>query len=307
MVKFHSSDLHGFGELEERAFNLAFFLVPDLHKAFKITALALSKANAAEKLQDRRITQRKRRRTDTIRRVSVGYWNLVQRLVCIEAESIWADVSAERQESHSEMAIQFVTHLVRLGAARSSFHLGVAIGRVLYRQSTADNVKLLEALSVPGAVRYEDEYRRCKRWIMNMMVRRFPQLEITEGARGETQFNTTTSGRAIALAWETLERMTPWGTHCTEVPPAARETASLIWSDELAEESRFHHLLHPPCFSRAAANLRQAMPVLHIPATPTTASSESTVKREWELTPTDKLALVKAISDESARASVSLY
>lgn len=164
--------------------------------------------------------------------------------------------------------IRYVKHLVWIAARRNSFHVAIALCRLLFDYSTPETMAIYDPLLAEGEFLKEDYYYRArKRILMREIEHRFPDIVRVQRARAEERFAAESDQEAwLDVVRATLEQCTPWGTSCPGDP--ARLAVSSDAAD--AELARLHVLIHPPCFEALVARAgleppgrRLAMPRFH--------------------------------------------
>src|SRR5262245_1209410 len=246
-----------------RAFQLAYFILREQQAALRATREAVSALDVTLVRQDKRIHYQPEHRT----KVSLGEWQMLQRLVYFAAET-----EERRQEEHeateAALVLHYLKHLVYITVYRSSFFVALGLSRILHNYSTAETMQIHElVLQDPERGRDDSYYRRRKAQLMREMLARFGELlTVQRGARGEERFLALPDAQSyLALIREGLNKFTPWDTHChlpaafdphTDELPYLRFRGGDPDGEHEVEIRRMHTLLHPDCFERLLAALR---------------------------------------------------
>lgn len=174
------------------------------------------------------------------------------------AEELMGDVAP------AVMAARYVKHLIFIAARRNSFHVSLAIARLLFAYTTTEAMRLYDALLDPDDFVKEDYYYRArKRLLMRELEQRFPGLHRVNARRSEECFAPAADQRAQwPLVLATLDACTPWGTEC---------------GGPAGELQRLHELVHPPCLLALTARVGLDAPSsrLAIPKVATPGFSEN--------------------------------
>jgi len=146
------------------------------------------------------------------------------------------------------LRIRYIKHLIWIAARRNSFHVALAICRLLFSYTTSDTMAIYDSiLQETDFLKSDDYYRARKRILMSESERRFPALTRVQGPRAEERFAHDPGQEAhFELVLTALEACTPWGTRCG--------------SDDDPELARLHLLIHPPCLAAIAARVGVAPP-----------------------------------------------
>src|SRR5215510_5380812 len=258
-----------------QAYQLAYFILMEAEAAFRATRGAVSALDVMLIRQDKRIHYQSCHRT----KVSLGEWQMLQRLVYIAAEA-----EERRQEEHGvaehTLVMHYIKHLVYITVCRNSFFVALGLGRLLHNYTTPETAHIYElVVQDPDRGRDDSYYRRRKAQLMRELQARFgAMLNVQRGARGEERFQALPDAQGY-LSWvkECLCKFTPWNTDCIKMPAAFDP-----YTDELpllrfrgvdpdgeheVEIRRLHALLHPDCFERllAALHLDEPAKRLEVP------------------------------------------
>lgn len=278
--------------LLDRAFELAFFILPDRHKAWRIALEALDKLDLVATAQDKRRYYRPVGRGAagrTLRRRNKISWpraQLLQRLVFSQAE-----LHEKQQEtrddgmdrlSPQDWLVRYIKHLVRITLRRNAFHVTVGLYQLLCDYTTEETMSTYEMLvQDPACFKDDFYYRSRKRRLLAELQERFGSLlKLGRGPRGESRFEPhPKQERFRELVRAGLERFTPWDSPCSMPDRPAgslQDIPALSFSGEHPDDEhaveirRIHALLHPPCQHRltrllglAAVEDRLAVPLFH--------------------------------------------
>jgi CHAT domain-containing protein len=246
-----------------RAFQLAFFILREEQVALRATANAVSALDVTLVRQDKRIHYLPGHRT----KVSLGEWQMLQRLIYIAAE---AEERRQEQQGVTEAALvmHYIKHLVYITVCRNSFFVALGLCRLLHNYTTSETTQIHELVTQdPDRGRDDSYYRRRKAQLMRELQARFGALlTVQRGARGEERFQALPDAQ-VHLAWvrECLREFTPWGTDCnlpdafdpyTDELPLLRFRGDDPDGEHEVEIRRLHVLLHPECFDRLLVALR---------------------------------------------------
>lgn len=199
-------------DLWQRAFQLAFFIVPDRSSAYQIASRAIEKLGVQRSRERRRSYWRGRNAKLRIRRISRTDADALQWLVYRESEE--CEKEQERNDQHTEvdLVIRYIKHLVQLTTGASSFYVSVGLNRLLRNYSTPEVQQVYELVTehYPAS----EEYRKIKGRLMNRLAARFDgSLKIRTGEYRELRFEDYEDQKAWrSLVEECLEAFTPWGT-----------------------------------------------------------------------------------------------
>ena len=270
-------------ELFERAFELASFLHTDPEVAARVALEAFGRLKVTARSQARRrrykplgrLRQGEPPNSPTRYRVSLERASLLQLLVLIASEPHerrQEQGPAAGQPDESAMVVRFVAYLVRICLRRNALHTGVGIGRLLHSYSTEEVMALYDlVLQDPERFCTADYLRGRKRLLLDEVRDRFDGwVELVRGARGEIRLQAQShSARIEALAYEALERCTPWDSECSlpnHLDPTGEELAAFRFAGDHPDEEhpvearRIHALLHPQCLRRLVLSLGFAEP-----------------------------------------------
>lgn len=179
---------------------------------------------------------------------------LLQMLLFAESQP-FERLDDSRDLSDATLALRYVKHLVFIAMRRNSFHVALAVFRVLFAYATPEAMKVYDALLDERDFVKEDYYYRArKRLLLREMSERFPSLERIHLARAEERFAPDPDQeRWSAAVFAAMAECTPWDTRCDD----GRDP----------EMQRLHVLIHPPCLERLvrgaglpAPDVRLAMP-----------------------------------------------
>jgi hypothetical protein len=263
-----------------QAFQLAYFIQGDVEIAARIVTSAMSKLSAAATAQDKRLYYLPGRRlwlqglksTKSRTKVFLSEMHLLQRLVYIESEP-YEQQKERHPNSGSTTGIDekslikhFIKHLVSISMMRNSFHVTLAVSRLLYNYTTAESMKLYD-LIIQNPERSKDDayWRERKARLMKELKARFGSLlAVTRGAHGEERFQAREdSSQYLELVRQCLQMFIPWDTSCplpgTGPVSGAIEALAFQGTDPDEEHqieiSRIHGVLHADCFERLVTGL----------------------------------------------------
>jgi hypothetical protein len=254
-----------------RAFQLAYFILKEVRAALIATREAVSALDVTLVRQDKRVHYLPIHRT----KVSLGEWQMLQRLVYVAAE---AEERRQEDQGVTEAALlmHFLKHLVYITVCRNSFFVALGLSRLLHNYTTSETALIHELVTQnQGGGRDDAYYRRRKAQLMRELQTRFGALlTVRRGARGEERFQALPDAHGY-LAWvrDCLREFTPWETHCNlpaAFDPDTDELPSLSFhggdpdGEHEVEIRRLHALLHSDCFDRLLAALRLGATAEHL-------------------------------------------
>src|ERR1035438_3620616 len=114
--------VNGYEELWEKAFQLAFFIVPDRASAYQIAGRAVEKLGLQRSREKRRAYWRIRNAKLRIRRISRPDADALQWLVYLESEECEKEQERNGQQTEVDLVIRYIKHLVQLTTSASSFY-----------------------------------------------------------------------------------------------------------------------------------------------------------------------------------------
>src|SRR5262249_27576874 len=168
-----------------RAFQLAYFILGEEQAALRATSDAVSALDVTLVRQDKRIHYLPGHRT----KVSLGEWQMLQRLVYIAAE---AEERRQEQQGVTEAALvmRYIKHLVYITVCRNSFFVTLGLSRLLHNYTTSETARIHELVTQdPDRSRDDSYYRRRKAQLMRELQARFGALlTVQRGVRGEERF-----------------------------------------------------------------------------------------------------------------------
>jgi len=253
-------------DLWQRAFQLAFFIVPDRSSAYQIASRAIEKLGVQRSRERRRFYWRGRNAKLRIRRISRTDADALQWLVYLESEECEQEQEQNDQHTEVDLVIRYIKYLVQLTTGASSFYVNVGLNRLLRNYSTPEVQQVYELVTehYPAS----DEYRKIKGRLMNRLAERFDgSLKIRTGEYRELRFENYEDQKAwLSLVEECLEAFTPWSTRevCLRGPAELKfgdpgggaRHASLPNHADGIETSRCHWFMHSPCYGELAKKLR---------------------------------------------------
>jgi hypothetical protein len=250
-----------------RAFQLAYFILREEKAALRAAGEAVAALDVMLVRQDKRFHYLPGHRT----KVSLGEWQMLQRLVYFTAEAGEQEQEV-RGVAEAVLVMRYLKHLVYITVSRNSFFVALGLCRLLHNYTTSETAQIHElVVQDPDRGRDDSYYRRRKAQLMRELQARFGELlAVQRGARGEERFQALPDAHGY-LAWvrECLREFTPWETGCNlpdAFDPHMDELPSLRFrggdpdGEHEVEIRRLHALLHPACFERMLAALRLDAP-----------------------------------------------
>lgn len=252
-------------DLWQRAFQLAFFIVPDRTSACQIAGRAVDKLGVQRSQERRRSYWRGRNAKLRIRRISRPDADALQWLVYRESEECEKELERKNQHTEVDLVIRYIKHLVQLTTGASSFYVNVGLNRLLHNYGTAEVQQVYEFITehYPAS----EEYRRVKGRLMNLLAARFDGfIKIRTSEYRELRFETYEDQKTwLSLVEECLEAFTPWSTReaCLRGPDelkfgdpgsGARHPSFPNHADGV-EAIRCHWFMHSPCYGEVAKKL----------------------------------------------------
>ena len=263
-----------------RAFELAYFIIPDKSIALRVTEdawcsleLILGKQEKSRKTYRQLLGYLKgEERSRPLRtKIRLSHEQTLQWLVCAQSDS-WERVTEHGDSLYAprmeDLVVRYIKHLVRITSNRNSFYVALGIARLLYEYGTKEVRLMYDVLTTSDSARMKDmKYLRKQRArLMDEVLLRFnDMLQTVTSASREKRFESQpATERLIHLVRECLRRLTPWGTNCalqegfdpTAVSGLYFAGTNLADEDRI-ETSRIHTILHPDCFSRFVRGLAQ--------------------------------------------------
>lgn len=257
--------MSGHEDLWERAFQLAFFIIPDRASAYQIAARAIEKLGLQRSREKRRAYWRGRNTKLRIRRISRPDPDTLQWLVYLESEECEREQERNNQQTEMDLVIRYIKHLVQLTTGASSFYVNVGLNRLLRNYSTPEVQQVYEFTTehYPAS----EEYRKVKGRLMNRLVARFDRfLKIRTSEYRELRFETYDDQKPwVSLVEECLEAFTPWSSR----EACLGRTVELTFGDpgsgvrhpsfpnhvDGVETNRCHWFMHSPCYGELAKKL----------------------------------------------------
>jgi len=276
----------------QHAFQLASFLHTERRIALNVVIGAAQRFNHSLSVQYKRLYYQARgdsgapaekspSRYKTILSDSV----LLQRLVYAVSEPYELRQEQSEEVTEADLRIRFIKHLMIISLTRNSFHVAIAISRLLYNYTTPEASAIYQQLLPSGRSPRDESYWRVRKgMLMRELKERFgDKLRIRRGYSGEDRFLASPSStQYVAEVEHCLEIFKPWGTLCLSSsllgtsqasgrgPMTALFHANDPDREHLAEEVRMHALVHPPCFAHLVQALGLAPPMsrLEVPLLP---------------------------------------
>lgn len=258
--------LEGASDLVGKAFQLAFFIIPDRTIALEILGSALSKLRVQRGREKKRVYWRDKYLKHKITRITRNEGDTLQWLVYFEAEQYEKRQEKVGQITARDMLVRYIKCLVQTTTAMSSFYVNVGVHRLLYNYSTSEARTVYEwvAQHYPG----DQEYRKVKAVLMKRIQMRFMNFIRTCTAQyGELRFQTLEQqNRWVQLVEVCLNAFTPWSTlqaceafaglETTAGPPYPLSGKGRERLDQdLIETTRCHVFIEPSCHSRITRKL----------------------------------------------------
>jgi hypothetical protein len=254
----------------EKAFQLAFFIICDRSKAYRITRQAVDKLGAQRSREKRRSYWRGRDKKLKIRRISRPEVDILQWLVYLESEVFEKEQEGNGLQTEIDLVVRYIKHLVQITTAASSFYVNVGLNRLLRNYSTPEVQQVYEFTTdrYPGP----EEYRRVKGRLMDSLAARFDRLLKTRTSDyRELRFETYEDQKPwIPLVEACLEVFTPWSSwecclpgeieaHIGEPGTGLRHPG---YSNDLDrnETSQSHWFIHALCYGELTRRLSLESP-----------------------------------------------
>ncbi len=257
--------MSGNEDLWEKAFQLAFFIVPDRASAYQIAARAIEKLGLQRSREKRRVYWRGRDAKLKIRRISRPDSDTLQWLVYLESEESEKEQERNNRHTETDLVIRYIKYLVQLTTSASSFYVNVGLNRLLRNYSTPEVQQVYEFTTehYPAS----EEYRKIKGRLMNQLATRFDGfVNIRTSEYRELKFETYENQKQWEnLVEECLEAFTPWSSK----EACLRGAGELKFGDPGAgvrhphspnhvdgiETNRCHWFMHSPCYGELASKL----------------------------------------------------
>jgi hypothetical protein len=246
-------------QLLRRSFQLAYFLFPDRATAIEIVLRASGRLGSRSLREMKRLYWRDKHWPHHVRRVARTDPDMLQWLTMMESERHEKIQEQAGGSSLEQMAIRYIKYLVQLTTTLSSFHVNVALTRLLHSYSTSEAQRVYERLT--GRFLGPDIYRRAKAGLMDNLMERFNGfVKTTRTARGELRFETAADQKRWAsLIDRCLKAFTPWSTQglCPSFSVIVGDNGKLTSQFTIADgdhnemETRcWHVLIDPVCYHR---------------------------------------------------------
>ena len=250
-------------ELLQRAFELAYFIIPDRVTSIHILTRALEKIRARSRREMKRLYWRDKHAERPVRRIARSDMDMLQWLIMFEAEQDERAQERAGSISSAGMTIRYIKYLIQITTSMSSFYVNVGVSRLLHNYSTSDAQRVYEMLT--SRFLGPDEYRRAKSALMDKLSERFAGfLKIARVDHGELRFETSDNQEQWAIAVsDSLSVFTPWSTqgHCAQYVSvngntklkSAQKPAN---TDQNESELRCCHILiEPTCYDQLMEDL----------------------------------------------------
>jgi len=163
--------------LMDKSFDLAYFILGDRAAAVRVVAGAMNRLKAQRGRENRRTYWRDKHLKRAITRIVRDEQDALQWLIFYEADQqeqskLQAGPGADgdhdtrlpdgngQKAGSRNLVIQYISSLVRMTTAMSSFHVNIGLHRLLHNYTTAETQRAWEVITE----RYlgADEYRRAK-------------------------------------------------------------------------------------------------------------------------------------------------
>lgn len=241
-----------------------FFHYPDRPLVLAILFRALDDMNVQtlglkNKLDSSRRLSRKSGQAVQIKKLSLSGPQLFQYLILQESTQVerHQEAAADSKLREEDLLIRYIKHAVLAAWRRLSFHMAVALWRVIHNYRTEHLRTVDEFLTGEAKNSFADDCRRAKKDLMQSLQLRFGNhLELVELPGKEQRFRGRNWSSHRGLIHQCLDLLTPWGTPCV----FADDLGDAIFvlkgerkrpSDhEQVERNRIHSHLHPDCFAR---------------------------------------------------------
>lgn len=259
------------GEMLNRAFELAYFILGDRAASIYVAMAAMDKLKAASNNQLRRSHYHPTGRSAypaTRTKISLSDLHLLQRLVYVESELFERLIEGQATNLHQEdMIIRYIKHLVRITTKHNSFYVTLGLARLLYNYRTADTSEIYNlVIQDPDRIRDDYYYRSRKKGLIEAIKERFGDLiRPKKGFRREERFQPQEDSQRFAnLVKECLIRFTPWESACVlpvNLEPDRNVIPQLLFEGQDPDQeheielNRIHTLIHPDCLARVVAAL----------------------------------------------------
>lgn len=249
----------------ERAFRLAFFIIPDRTSALEIVRSAIEKLGSQRSRERRRTYWRGRNRKLRIRRISRPDGDTLQWLIYLESGAYEKKQEESQEPTEVDLVIRYAKHLVQLTTGASSFYVNIGLNRLLRSYSRPEVQQIYEFTTehYPAS----EEYRKVKARLMNALTARFDRfLTVQTSEYRELRFETCQDqDRWLGVVEACLEFFTPWSSRraCLEglVGWRVGEPGTGLWHPDLpshvdgVETNRCHWFMHTPCYGELATKL----------------------------------------------------
>jgi hypothetical protein len=194
-----------------------------------------------------------------IKKLSLSGPQLLQYLILKESAEVEREQEAagDPKLREEDLLIRYIKHAVVLAWRRLSFHMAVALWRVIHKYETEEVRVVDEFLTGKSRISFADICRRAKKDLMDSLQLRFGNyLELVPMAGNEHRFCSKDWMAHRTLISQCLELLTPWCTPClihdeAGVPAfASNGRRQRVTDPEQLERNRIHSHVHPGCFER---------------------------------------------------------
>lgn len=236
-------------------YQLAYALVKNRQTALDILHAAICKLRARCSRERKRSYWRERALKRRITRVIRRETDVLQWLVWLEATHHEKQQENAGSVSEGDMILRYIKHLTQLTSGMSSFHVSVALQRLVYNYATPEARKAYERLT--DLYPNPEAYRTTKAMLMDQLKQRFGNaLNIFEAERGERRFevregqegwaNFVDGWLQLLVPWSTRQACSSFGFNSSDGVPAAGWRYPGITADE-REMLWSHAFIHSPC------------------------------------------------------------
>src|ERR1035441_1622035 len=256
--------------LLERAYQLAYFILPDHDTAVDIVSEAYALLPITASVQLKRSTYAPEGEFKRAK-VQLDPGQILQYLVLYRSEPI--EVAGERTGNFGidDLTVRFVKQIARRIILHNSFYACIGVTRVLCNYKTTEALDMF-AFVADNRPKEDSECRRVRSRFIKALEARFgPLLTVTTTERGEKQFTSRVlSEFDVSLATLAMERFTPWGT--SHVIPEKYRLANGTLAELFCggksgdaecqiELNRMHVFLDPECYGRLLRSLGIVAPL----------------------------------------------
>ena len=200
------------GDLMEKGFQLAFFILQDRSAAIRVVMNALHKLAVQHSREQKRVYWRDKHLKGKITRIARQNNDALQWLIYFESEGHEKQQEQSGERTLDVMIIRYIKHLLQISTPMSAFYVSVGLQRLLYNYNTSEVQRMYEWMTehYPGA----QEYRRVKGALMSQLQDRFADaIQTIRTTHGELRFEALENPKDWAgLVDECLRAFRPWST-----------------------------------------------------------------------------------------------